>query len=194
VLGAALSAIVLVRITPRWTSAVAAVLLLLGFALSVKNSSRPLLDRQYSLITSPRERTYFFDHHWDSADSFIQAAKVASGKSCDSIGIDANENHFEYPMMALLNHDGRQRTLSYVGVHNSTIAYKHPWQVAPCTVVCLSCALKPEKDQYQKQFKSMETFGDILVFSDPVPSDPMKAVSAVSPSLSVTQKAQPFHP
>ncbi len=194
VLGAALSAIVLVRITPRWTSAIATCLLLLGFALSVKNSSRPLIDRQYSLLTSPRERTYFFDHHWDSADSFIQAARVASGKSCNSIGIDAHENHFEYPMMALLNRDGRQRSISYVGVHNSTIAYKNFAQVPPCTVVCLSCALKPEQENYQKQFKSMETFGDILVFSDPLPVDAVSVVSAVHPILPVTQKAQPLHP
>ncbi len=194
VLGASFSALVLVRITPRWTSAITACLLLLGVALSVKNSSRPLVDRQYSLITSPRERTYFFDHHWDSADSFIQAARAASGTSCNSIGIDANENHFEYPMMALLNRDGRQRSISYVGVHNSTIAYKSPAQVPPCTVVCLSCALKPEQGTYQKQFKSMETFGDILVFSDPIPSDAVNAVSALYPILAVTQKAQPFHP
>jgi hypothetical protein len=97
-------------------------------------------------------------------------------------------------MMALLNRDGRQRRISCVGVHNSTIAYKRPGQVLPCTVVCLNCALKPEKEWYQKQFKSMETFGDILVFSDPVPNDPMKAVRAVYPSLSITQKAQLFHP
>jgi hypothetical protein len=191
VLGAALSAIVLVRVTHRWTTAVATVLLLLGVALSVKNSSRPLVDRQYSVITSPRERTYFFDHHWDSADSFIQAATAASGKSCDSIGIDANENHFEYPMMALLNRDGRQRHISYVGVHNSTIAYQHPDQVAPCEVVCLGCALKKEQKQYQTQFKSMETFGDILVFSEPVS---VGTISAVAPILPVTQKAQPFQP
>jgi hypothetical protein len=191
VLGAAFSAIVLVRITPRWTTAIAAVLLLLGVALSVKNSSRPLIDRQYSVITSPREQTYFFDHHWDSADSFIQAARAASGKSCDSIGIDANENHFEYPMMALLNRDGRQRRISYVGVHNSTIVYKQNDLAAPCTVVCLGCAHMKEQEQYQKQFKSMETFGDILVFSDPVSAD---AISTVTPILSVTQKAQSFQP
>ena len=188
VLGAAFSAIVLVRITPRWTSAVAACVLLLGLALSIKNSSRPMIDRQYSVITSPRERTYFFDHHWDSADSFIQAAKAASGKTCESIGIDANENHFEYPLMALLNRDGHLRTISYVGVHNSTIAYERHGRVAPCTAVCLSCALKPEEEQYRKQFKTMETFGDILVFSDPVST----AMSAVALNLPVTQKAQPF--
>jgi hypothetical protein len=191
VLGAAFSAIVLVRITPRWTPAVAACLLLLGLALSVKNSSRPLVDRQYSVITSPRERTYFFDHHWDSADSFIQAAKAASGKTCDSIGIDANENHFEYPMMALLNRDGHPRTISYVGVHNSTIVYRQHSQPEPCTVVCLNCAFKAETERYQKEFKSTETFGDILVFSDPVPTG---TISAFTPILPVMQKAQPFQP
>ena len=191
VLGAVLSAIVVVRIAPRWTTAVAAVLLLLGVALSVKNSSRALIDRRYSVITSPRDRTYFFDHHWDSADSFIQAAKAVSGKSCDSIGIDANENHFEYPMMALLNQDGRQRRISYVGVHNATVAYKHSDQTSPCTVVCLGCALKKEQEQYQKQFRSMETFGDILVFSDPVPAD---TISAIAPTLPGMQKRQPSQP
>ncbi len=165
VLGAVFSAIVLAKVAPRWTVGVASLFLLVALGLSVRNTSRPLIDRKYSVVTSPRERTYFFDNHWFYADSFIEAAKAAADDDCTSVGIDANEMHFEYPMMALVNRDGRQRRLSYVGVNNSTLAYRQESATEPCTVVCLNCALNHEKDQFQDRFKSAKTFGDILVFT-----------------------------
>jgi len=168
VLGAAFIAIVLPRVWPG--SVIVTIewlLLLLAIPLAVKNGTRPLIDRTPSIVTTPRERTYFFDFHRDYTDSFIQAARAAAAKDCRSIGIDANQMHFEYPMMALVNRDGQQRQLSYVSVHNPTASYKQPLVADPCVVICLGCAHTPQKwQEYQKQFKTVETYGDILVFSD----------------------------
>lgn len=165
VVGAAFSAVVLMRMLPKIAPTIAVAMLLLACVIADMNSSRPLLGRSYSVIKDSRDKTYFFDHHFEFADSFIDAAKAAVGKDCNSIGIDGNLMHFEYPMMALLNKDGKQRRLTYVSVKNPTAEYKTD-AAAPCTVVCLNCAHSQEKlEEYQGQFQSAETYGDIMVFA-----------------------------
>lgn len=167
VLGAVVSALVMEKLLPRWSVAIAALLLFVAAMLAVRNTSRPLLDRRYSIVTSSRVETYFFDNHWFYADSFLKAADAAAAKSCNEIGIDANEMHFEYPMMALVNRDGKRRRLTYVSVNNPTTAYSEKDAIPPCTVICLECAEKQESQQLQKQYRKVETFGGMLVFSEP---------------------------
>ena len=169
VVGSAFTATVLARVLPRWTTQVAAALpLLIALPISVRNGIRPLVDRTASIVTTPRERIYFYDFHRQYTDSFIQAAGAARANGCRSIGIDANLLHYEYPMMALVNKDGGQRQLSYVSVNNPTAAYKQPTVAEPCTVICLGCTQSQQKrDVYQAQFLNVEQYGDILVFTRP---------------------------
>lgn len=168
VIGSAFTAIVLERTLPRFAiSVLAGLLFLIAIPVALRNGTRPLVDRTASIITTPRDRVYFFDFHRQYTDSFIEAAKAAAANSCRSIGIDANLLHFEYPMMALLNEDGRQRQLSYVSVNNPTAAYKQANVAEPCTVICLGCAQSQQKrEEYQAEFQNVKAFGDILVFSD----------------------------
>jgi 4-amino-4-deoxy-L-arabinose transferase-like glycosyltransferase len=167
VLAAVFTAVVLGKFIPRWITAISICLLLIAAVLDMRIMSRPLIDRKYSIMTSPRERTYLFDNHWFYADSYIQTADAVERKECNSIGIDANVLHYEYPMMALVNLDGKQRKLSYVAVHNSTARYKQASVPEPCVVICLDCAASKEKEQFQQQFQTMETYGGMLVFSNP---------------------------
>lgn len=171
VVGAAFTAVVLARALPAWsTQAAAALPLLIALLISVRNGSRPLIDSTASVLTTPRQRIYFFDFHKDYTDSFIQAANAARASDCRSIGIDANLLHFEYPMMALVNEDGRQRQLSYVAVDNPTAAYKQKDVAKPCTVICLGCTQSQQKrEEYQAQFQSVGSYGDILVFTHSSP-------------------------
>jgi 4-amino-4-deoxy-L-arabinose transferase-like glycosyltransferase len=184
VVGAAFTAAVLARVLPPWaTQLTAALPLLIALPVSVRNGTRPLIDRRASVVTAPRERGYFFDYHQPYTDSFIEAAKAARENGCHSIGIDANLLHYEYPMMALVNEDGGQRQLSYVSVKNPTAAYKQTNVAELCTVICLGCAQSQQKrEEYQAQFQNVEAFGDILVFSDRLAS-PGASHSAASEPL-----------
>ncbi len=109
ILGATFTAVVFVRILPRWAvNVISAGVLFIALALALVNETRPLLTRHGlsgSILTTPREQTYFFDSHREIADSWIAAARAARASGCGSIGLDANLLHFEYPMMAMLRSD-----------------------------------------------------------------------------------------
>jgi hypothetical protein len=173
VVGAAFTVIVLVQVLPRRVAAVTGFLLLMvALPMSLLNGTRPILPRPFSILRDARDQTYFFDNHREDADSFIQAAKAVRGKDCQSVGIDGNAMHFEYPMMALIDPKGEPRRLSYVAVRNSTAVYKDTSAPEPCVVVCLGCAhVEHERRPFDQEFRSVETFGEVLVFSDRSPGD-----------------------
>jgi hypothetical protein len=170
VLGAAFSAVVLVRILPRWTvNAIAGVLLLLALPLALMNETRPLVTRhglRGSILTTPRDETYFFDFHQEIAASFIAAANAANGSGCRSIGLDANLLHYEYPIMGMLGQDGVSRQIRYAGVENSSVQYA-PLSAQPeCMVICLHCLHHPEKiAEYSAKLPEMQSFGTVVLFS-----------------------------
>ncbi len=127
VLGAAISAVVLVRTLPKWAvDTILGLALLFAIQLALANETRPLVTRhglRGSILTTSRDETYFFDFHREIAASFIAAAAAARASGCRTIGLDANLLHFEYPMMAMLGEDGVSRQIRYVGVENSSIRY-----------------------------------------------------------------------
>jgi 4-amino-4-deoxy-L-arabinose transferase-like glycosyltransferase len=170
VLGSAVAAVVLAKTMPRWTAnATAALVLLLAFPLALANDSRPLITRhglRGSILTTPRDQTYFFDSHREFASSFIAAAKAARASTCRSIGIDANLLHFEYPMMAMLNEDGVSRQISYEDVENSSIQYAKPTAKPACMVICLQCLNDPEKmARYSARLPETQSFGAVVLFT-----------------------------
>ncbi|MFC5863983.1 ArnT family glycosyltransferase [Acidicapsa dinghuensis] len=168
ILGAAFAAIVFARALPRSTGVIAALLLLLAIPLSMLNNARPLVGYKYSVLRNPRNETYFFDHHREVADNFIQASIAARNNSCRSVGIDATQLRFEYPVMAIMNEDHQPRRFSYMAVQNSTTAFADPTAPPVCLVVCLGCIHAPDEAKpYVPQYNSVQTFGDIVVFSDP---------------------------
>ncbi|MGB8478911.1 MAG: glycosyltransferase family 39 protein [Acidobacteriaceae bacterium] len=173
VLGAAITAVVLVRVLPRWVVNVSVVLvLLLALPLALMNETRPLITRHGlsgSVLPTPRDETYFFDFHREFAASFIAAAGAARGSSCRDIGIDANLLHYEYPMMAMLNPDGVARQIRYVGVENSSVRYVRPSESPVCMVICLGCLHAPKKiAEYSAKLPNVQSFGNVVLFRQPI--------------------------
>lgn len=172
VLGAAVSAVVLVRILPRWAvNVIAGLVLLLALPLALVNETRPLITRHGlggSVLTTPRDETYFYDYHREIAESFIAAASTARTSGCRSIGLDANLLHYEYPMMAMLQQDGVPRHIRYVGVENSSVQYAQPSVQPVCMVICLGCLRASAKiAEYSVHLPKMQVFGTVVLFSQP---------------------------
>ncbi len=169
VVGAALSAVVLVRTLSRWAvDTIVAFALLLAIPLVLANETRPLMTKQGlrgSVLTTSRDKTYFLDFHQDIAESFISAAAAARDSGCREIGIDANRMHFEYPMMAMLEKDGIRRKIRYMGVENSSIRYAPQSAPPVCTVICLDCLNSPKQiAAYSSEFPNFQSFGNLILF------------------------------
>jgi len=169
VIGIALSAVVLVRTLPRWTvDTVVGLALLLAVPLALANETRPLITKRGlrgSILTTPREQTYFLDFHQASAKSFIAAADAARASGCHSMGLDATLMRFDYPMMALATQGGAARKIRYVGVENSTIRYAQPDAPPVCMVICLNCRNAPAKaSQYSGELPKVQVFGNVVLF------------------------------
>lgn len=171
--GSSFVAVMLVQELPVWAvNAVAGVALVLAFPLALLNQARPLLTRhglQGSILTTPRDATYFFDNHQELTASFLAAAEAARNSGCRIVAIDANSMHFEYPMMALLQKDGQARTIQYAGVENMTARYRRADEPAACAVICLGCLHHPERmAAYASRFPKRESFGTLVLFTGPV--------------------------
>ena len=172
VLGVALIAVVMVRTLPRWAiDSIVAVSLLLAIPLALANETRPLITKhglRGSILTTPREQTYFLDFHQDSATLFIAAADAARASGCHSMGLDATLMRFDYPMMALVTQGGGGRQIRYVGVENSTTRYAQPSAPPICMVICLNCRNSSAKvAQYSAELPRVQAFGDILLLGRP---------------------------
>jgi hypothetical protein len=142
--------------------------LVFSVPLATMNEMRPWIsthDSANTLLKMPRDKTYFLDAHRRFAESFIAAANSSAVKSCQSVGLDATLQHFEYPMMALINESGPAHRFQYVGVNNPTMAYPEPAPPA-CVVVCLECAGSTEKLNKYGANSGVEAFSKIMVFSN----------------------------
>jgi hypothetical protein len=181
VLGAAFSALVMERVlSRRAVTVVAFAVLVLSLPFAVFTLSRPLVPKGKikSLLSQSRDETYFNDYHHQFAADWIRAAKATQAKSCRTIGIDARENRYEYPMMALISEDGVPRKIRYVDVGNSTVKYQPADAEPPCVVVCLGCTgIAAKSEMYGPQFQMAETFGNVVVFSEPVAGNNGAAIS-----------------
>jgi hypothetical protein len=171
VLGAAFSALVLTRsLSERAVNILVALTLLGGFPLALMNNTRPLVTKQGlrgSILTMPRDQTYFLFFK-DFSDSYIAAARYVRNGSCRSIGLDAQLQHDDYLMQALLNEDRVPPKLQYMGVNNSTTRYAALGNPGVCVVVCLGCAHSARKwQQYGGPGINVQTFDDVAVFEDP---------------------------
>jgi Dolichyl-phosphate-mannose-protein mannosyltransferase len=162
-------------VLPRALSRVAVLgisylLLLLALPYVLRNETRPLLTRSAkdSIVTMPRDETYFLDQHKSYASSFIAAAGDVSAEKCRSIALDANLLHFDYPMFALLSKDKTPRRLTYASIHNATERYRSATAQQPCVVICLECAQATRKwQEYYDSEPNPSVFGNIVVFRYP---------------------------
>ena len=117
------------------------------------------------VLTTPRDETYFFDFHREIAGSFIAAAAAARASGCRTIGIDATQLHYEYPIMALLNQDGVFRHIRYVGVENSSVRYAQRSAPPVCTGICPQCLHSPRKiAKYSANLPKIQSFKKLVLF------------------------------
>ncbi len=157
--------------------ALGALLIVAALPLALSNQLRPLLFAHLAparLFTRPLDRTiwsmsrtslYFTEQHEDLEDSYAAAATAVRRSACDRIGIDNSLEHYEYPVLALLNPaDGRRRVF-FTGVYNrSGRLFSAP--ASPCAVICFACAHVPEKwREYRPIGGRVSIYGRIAVFS-----------------------------
>jgi hypothetical protein len=183
-LGSALIALVLEKyFSPRVATAVTALFVAYALVFAATNRTRSLI--RWHLVEDvyqPRPVLYFNDSHKYMADANIQAANAVNHLDCAHVGIDSYtdlpdyaighspESLYVYPMLALIHADGRNRSVSYVGVNNLTSRFADASnQPRPCAVICLQCANVPSKmKQYGDRFQHSSIFDYIVVFDLPV--------------------------
>ena len=147
----------------------AAMLILLAVPQAMLNDLRPLITRSGanpSIIRTARARVYFYDSHQEAADSYIQAVEAVTRAGCHSVGIDASQEHFEYPLFALLRAGLGNNQIVYSGVSNHSAVYKSRYEtIAPCAVICPGCAAVPGKlKRYDDRGQSPLLFGSMAVW------------------------------
>jgi len=163
-------ALVFSQYLPLWANrTIGFALLTLTVPIAMMNSSRSWVaprEMSQTLFKLPRSRTYFLDKHNTLGDSFLAAANAPEVKNCQTVGLDVRLQHFEYPMMALIQMDDPGAHFRYMAVDNPTAAYADPKQAPPCVVVCLGCAKSQDKQRLYGANARTEVFGDIAVFSN----------------------------
>jgi hypothetical protein len=167
-LGLALVGVVLERTVPRAVVvAVAWLLLLPAIPLALLNSLRPLVPvKGLSILTTPRVSTYFADSHSYLEDSYVSAANAVRAMPCNSVGVDASLEDFDYPIFALLHAGHSEKQVRYAGVNNLTAAFARPHTSPPCALICLRCATAPAQwAQYRPIGGKVSLFGEVAVFS-----------------------------
>ena len=141
------------------------------------NHSRPLLplsafskaagQQNFSIFNRPRARLYFAgSHEWD-ATSYLAAARALKRSGCADVAVDASEEHFEYPLLALLGFGQNAIQPRYTGVTNMSTRYARALDRArPCAVLCPLCLGTAKEAAYSQRYPVKTVFDHLLVFSD----------------------------
>lgn len=181
VLGAGLAGLVLEKLLPqKWAAAVAAILVLYAFPFALVNRTRSLIRwAPVADIYHPRDFLYFSDMHEKYAAANIAAAREVNELGCETVAIDSYTtipagqivnspvSFFVYPLLAMIDANGRTRTVWYSGVANRSSRYTATQShAAACAVVCFDCANVREKwDQYREVGGRATIHDYIVVFS-----------------------------
>ena len=162
-LGGAILGTVVGRMPRAAGATLSAILLVVGLGTAVQNELRPLIQLSGpNIFQQSREAQYFADQHQQYADSWAAAARVVKASSCSRVALDSSGDFMFYPMMALLNDDGRDREIRFGGIENATARYAD--STTSCAVVCLYCANVPEKVRaYERPGWTSTQVGDVLV-------------------------------
>jgi hypothetical protein len=166
-LGMSLAGVVFERALRRnFLVAIAWLLLISAIPFALFNSLRPLMPfRGITIFNESRTETYFADSHDYLMDSYISAAEAVKRMPCNSVGVDASLDDFDYPIFSLLGAGHGTRQIRYAEVRNLTSAYARSDTPAPCIIVCLRCANAPAKwAQYKAVGGKASVFGEVAVF------------------------------
>ena len=157
-------------------TALAGVLISMALVCTLANRTRSFLPiEHWPNVYQSRDYLYFADLHEADYPIHRAVADVVNRGNCSNIGIDSVLPKgvfrdsmgalYVYPIMALINPDGRTRTLQYTGVVNLTSRYR-TFHDAPCAVICFNCRGVLDKwHEYEKLGNRPFVSGDIVVFS-----------------------------
>jgi hypothetical protein len=136
-----------------------------------QNWTRPLTGPN-ALSTRQRSLNYFNDmvQFHNKADSYFDTVNRVAASGCELVGVDINQNHLEYPLLALLLQRNPKTRFLHVGVENASAKYATGEK--PCAIVCPDCAGIQTKLAQYGDVGTPETIGRFLVFirrTDPSP-------------------------
>jgi len=122
-----------------------------------ENWVRPLKG-QNSIWRTSRDQQYFNDmNQWDNRASFEQAVAAVEASGCESVGIDINHFHVEYPVQVLLRERRPGVRFLHTGVDSAPVS-------TTCAVLCLDCAgMKSTMERYQA-LGAPRQFGRFLLY------------------------------
>lgn len=159
----------------RIGTAVGAALLVFATPFAVANRTRSLVPwSRVDDVYHSRSILYFSDQHETAAAANIAAAEAINRSHCQKVAIDtylenpeialSPRSQYVYPVLALIQPDGRTRSVWYTGVQNQTRQYLNDG--APCAVICFDCARVTAKwDEYRHVGGRASVFDYIVVFS-----------------------------
>ena len=121
-----------------------------------------------SIFTTPRELQYFQDQHPQLAGSYIRAVNSVKATHCKRVGVDVSQQHYEYPLFALLDASEQDTKSWYTNVTNRSSRFKTNLDTQPmCAVICPNCRSNEEQiRRYSTVFETVTAFEDVLVFSN----------------------------
>lgn len=131
----------------------------------LQNWTRPLKGPA-SILHAKRNDQYFADMGaWNNRDFYLQSVDLIARKRCDTVGIDINNNHLEYPLIALLSERRSGVDFVHTGVTNPSRSYRPPVSTPPCVVACLDCAGDTQRLRLYEDFPKAAVFGRFVILS-----------------------------
>lgn len=104
----------------------------------------------------------------NNRSSFEQSVAAVDASGCESVGIDINHFHVEYPFQALLRERRPGVRFLHTGVDNGTLYYDRGERA--CAVLCMDCAGKAATMERYQAFGTPKQFGTFLVYFGDVAS------------------------
>ena len=131
----------------------------------LQNWTRPL-QGPASILRARRNDQYFADMGaWNNRDSYLQSVDLIARTQCDTVGIDINNNHIEYPLIALLREQRPTIHFLHTGVTNPSRSYRPPVASPPCAIACLDCSGDTQRLRLYEEFPKSAVFGRFVVLS-----------------------------
>ena len=141
------------------------VFLLAGVRLPLlKNWARPLMG-PHSVLTNPREASYFLDIlALNNVASYRQAADLTAGSGCGMVGLDVGGDRAEYPFQALVRERNPAVRFVHTGVENRSARYEPSVPPRPCAVLCFECADEGRKIARYESIGPPAVLGRFVLF------------------------------
>jgi len=151
--------------SPKWSSAVAALLLVYALPYVFMNNMRPVIGmkswptRIDSVFTTPRDEI-LFAHIPNFRDEYAWVAEQITESQCGQVGLFLKAYDFEYPFWWLLEAPQSGIKLQHIHSTPETERYQDP-SFLPCAVICTVCV----GEQEVADLPLISDFGSVQYYS-----------------------------